>query len=161
MCTLTLFRLTHPLAAPCQMHVFRVFMVLTTCSRSFRCCLLPNRGWSGEGWRDNDMHCRLHQLQPLRLSGEMPANQRKRCFLCGRHGHNLQKTHELQKKHRPNHTRANHTGRRVTLVTTRVCACFQIKKKHIRKTHLSLRMLVFVDKRTIWRAKSTGPPAAA
>ena len=49
-------------------------------------------GWGGVGgWGggDDDMHCQLHQLPPFRLSGEMPANQSKRCLFCGRHGHNL------------------------------------------------------------------------
>ena len=45
-------------------------------------------GGGGGGVGDDDMHCQLHQLQPFRLSREMPANQSKRCLLCGRHGHN-------------------------------------------------------------------------
>ena len=75
------------------MHVFRLVRVLATCYRALlpEAYMLPTSnagvggrgGWGVGGWGggDDDMQCQLHQLQPFRLSGEMPANRSKRCLL--------------------------------------------------------------------------------
>ena len=124
--------LLHPLAAPCQMHVFRVFMVLTTCSRSFQCCLLPNRGWGGGGRGGGMMICIVGFIN-CSLSGfRGRCRQIRASVACSADAMDTtckKRTNCKKTSSKPYTCEPSKTLAGVTLVTTRVCACFQIKKK--------------------------------